>query len=58
MGEIVPDVETKVQEGANAMGFAAEALKFEQTLCLAKSGESGKDCKGAVAQKDKRGRNL
>ena len=47
-----------MQEGANAVSFAAEALKFEQTLCLTKSGESGKDCKGAVAQKDKRGRNL
>ena len=25
---------------------------------LTKSGESGKDCKGLVAQKDKRGRHL
>ena len=24
-------------------------------MCLTKSGESGKDCKGAVAEKDKRG---
>ena len=27
-------------------------------MCLTKSGESGKDCKGVVAQNDKRGRNL
>ena len=27
-------------------------------MCLTKSGESGKDCKGVVAQKDKRERNL
>ena len=27
-------------------------------MCLMKSGESGKDCKGAAAQKDKRERNL
>ena len=25
-------------------------------MCLTKSGESGKDCKGVVAQKDKRER--
>ena len=40
-----------------AMGFAAEALEFEHA-CLKKCGESGKDCKGVVAQKDKRGQNL
>ena len=27
-------------------------------MCLMKSGESGKDCKGVAAQKDKRERNL
>ena len=27
-------------------------------MCLTKSGESGKDSKGVVAQKDERGRNL
>ena len=27
-------------------------------MCLTKSGESGKDCKGVAAQKDKRERNL
>ena len=27
-------------------------------MCLSKSRESGKDCKGVVAQKDKRERNL
>ena len=27
-------------------------------VCLTKSGESGKDCKGVAAQKDKRERNL
>ena len=27
-------------------------------MCLTKSGESGKDCKGEAAQKDKRERNL
>ena len=27
-------------------------------MCLTKNGENGKDCKGVVAQKDKRGRNL
>ena len=27
-------------------------------MCLTKSGESGKDCKGVVAQKDKKERNL
>ena len=36
-----------------AMGFAVEALDFEKA-CLTKSGESGKDCKGVAAQKDKR----
>ena len=35
------------------MGFAVEALEFEH-VCLMKSGESGKDCKGVVAEKDKR----
>ena len=27
-------------------------------MCLTKSGESGKDCKGVAAQKDKRERDL
>ena len=27
-------------------------------MCLTKSGESGKDCKGVAAQKDMRERNL
>ena len=36
------------------MGFAVEALDFEYGVCLTKSGESGKDCKGVAAQKDKR----
>ena len=27
-------------------------------MCLTKSGESGKDCKGVAAQKDKREQNL
>ena len=57
LGEIVPDVGAKVWESAKAMGFAVEALDFEHA-CLMKSGESGKDCKGVAAQKDKRERNL
>ena len=39
------------------MGFAVEVLEFEHA-CLKKSGENGKDGKGVVAQKDKRGQNL
>ena len=36
------------------MGFVVEALEFEHAcVCMTKSGESGKDCKGVVAQKDK-----
>ena len=38
------------------MGFAVEVLDFEHALM--KSGESGKDCKGVAAQKDKREQNL
>ena len=37
------------------MGFAVEMLDFKH-VCLTKSGESGKDCKGVAAQKDKRER--
>ena len=33
------------------MGFVSEALEFEHA-CLKKCGESGKDCKGVVAQKE------
>ena len=40
------------------MGFAVEALDFEHALCLTKSRESGNDCEGVAAQKDKRKRNL
>ena len=37
------------------MGFAVEALDFEHA-CVTKSGESGKDCEGVAAQKNKRER--
>ena len=37
------------------MGFAVEALDFKHA-CLTNSGESGKNCKGAAAQKNKRDR--
>ena len=34
------------------------SVGFSACVCLTKSGESGKDCKGVAAQKDKRERNL
>ena len=41
------------------MKAKVEALEFEhECVCMMKSGESGKDCKGVVAQKDKREWNL
>ena len=49
LGEVVPDVRTKLEERAKAMSFAVEASEM-------KSGESGNGCKAAVVQKDKRGR--
>ncbi len=59
LGEIVPTVRAEVWESAKAMGFVVEALEFEHAcVCMTKSGESGKDCKGVVAQKDERGRHL
>ena len=54
--EIIPDAGTEVGESAQATGLAFEALEFEHSCdCLTKSGESGKECKGPAAQKDKRG---
>ena len=48
-----------MSERTKAMGFTVEALEFEHAcVCMTKSGESRKECKGVVAQKDKRGRNL
>ena len=39
--------------------FVDEVLEFEHAcVCITKSGENGKECKGAVAQKDKRGQSL
>ena len=51
LGEIVPDVGAKVWKNAKAVCIAAAALVFEH-VCLTKSRETGKDCKGVVAQKD------
>ena len=39
-------------------GFCGWNIRFWACVCLTKSGESGKDCKGVAAQKDKRERNL
>ena len=57
MGEIVADVGAKVWKNAKAVRTAVAALVFEH-VCLTKSRETGKDCKGVVAQKDKREWNL
>ena len=57
LGEIVPDVGAKVWKSAKAMSFAVEALEFEH-VCVTKNRESRKDCKGVVAQKVKRERNM
>ena len=39
-------------------GFCGWSVGFWTCVCLTKSGESGKDCKGVAARKDKRERNL
>ena len=39
-------------------GFCGRGVGVGACMCLTKSRESGKDCQGVVAQKDKRERNL
>ena len=39
-------------------GFCGWSIGVWAWVCLTKSGESGKDCKGVVAQRDKREQNL
>ena len=51
LGEVVSGVGAeRVRESAKAMSFAIEALRM---LCLTKSGESGKDCKGVVRSSER-----
>ena len=57
-GKIVPDVGAKVWEKCESHGFCGWSVGFWACVCLTKSGESRKDCKGVAAQKDKRGPNL
>ena len=48
----------KCEKVRNGHGFCGWSVEFWACVCLTKSGESGKDCKGVAAQKDKRERNL
>ena len=58
LGEIVPDVGRQSVRKCESHGFCGWSIRFWACMCLTKSRESGKDCKGVAAQKDKRERNL
>ena len=54
LGKIVLDVGQKCE----SHGFCGWSIGVWACMCLTKSGENRKDCKGVAAQKDKREQNL
>ena len=57
LGEIVPDVGAKCEKVRKPWVLRLKRWILSMRASE-KSGESGKDCKGVAAQKDKRERNL